>query len=133
MTTLALMIGLLVVNVWQPGVGMNVDVKTIDSRSIQTYVTQAHSLSAWDYVAHIIPNTVVSAFAEGDVLQVLFFALLFAFSLQFMGERGRPVAQFIDGVMDAFFGIVAPHHARRADRRLRRHGLHHRPLRSRHA
>jgi aerobic C4-dicarboxylate transport protein len=105
-TTLALMIGLLVVNVWQPGVGMNVDVNTIDSRSIQSYVTQAHSLSAWDYVAHIIPNTVVSAFAEGDVLQVLFFALLFAFSLQFMGERGRPVAQFIDGVMDAFFGVV---------------------------
>ena len=106
MTTLALMIGLLVVNVWQPGAGMNVDAKTIDTRSIQSYVTQAHSMSAWDYVAHIIPNTVVSAFAEGDVLQVLFFALLFAFSLQFMGERGRPVAQFIDGVMDAFFGVV---------------------------
>ena len=105
-TTLALVIGLLVVNVWQPGVGMNVDVSTIDPRSIQSYVTQAHNMSAWDYVAHIIPNTVVSAFAEGEVLQVLFFALLFAFSLQFMGERGRPVTQFIDGVMDAFFGIV---------------------------
>jgi aerobic C4-dicarboxylate transport protein len=106
MTTLALVIGLLVVNFWQPGAGMNVDATTIDSRSIQTYVTQARNLSAWDYVAHIIPNTVVSAFAEGDVLQVLFFAILFAFSLQFMGERGRPVVQFIDAVMDAFFGIV---------------------------
>ena len=84
-TTFALVIGLLVVNIWQPGVGMNVDVKTIDTRAIQSYVTQAHNMSAWDYVAHIIPSTVVSAFAEGDVLQVLFFALLFAFSLQFMG------------------------------------------------
>ncbi|MEJ0020914.1 MAG: dicarboxylate/amino acid:cation symporter [Acetobacteraceae bacterium] len=106
MTTLALVIGLVVVNLWQPGVGMNVDAKSIDTRSIQSYVSQAGKLSPWDYVAHIIPNTVVSAFAEGDVLQVLFFALLFAFSLQFMGERGRPVAQFVDAVMDVFFGIV---------------------------
>ena len=106
MTTLALVIGLAVVNVWQPGVGMNVDARTIDTRSIQSFVTQAGKMSAWDYVAHIIPTTVVSAFAEGDVIQVLFFALLFAFSLQFMGERGKPVAQFIDGVMEAFFGVV---------------------------
>src|SRR5262249_15691850 len=67
MTTLALVIGLVVVNVWQPGAGMNVDAKTIDTRSIQSFVTQAHNMSAWDYVAHIIPTTVVSAFAEGDV------------------------------------------------------------------
>src|SRR5215510_4786691 len=106
MTTLALVIGLVVVNVWQPGVGMNVDASTIDARGIQSYVTQAGKMSAWDYVAHIIPTTVVSAFAEGDVLQVLFFALLFAFSLQFMGERGKPILQFIDAVMGAFFGIV---------------------------
>jgi aerobic C4-dicarboxylate transport protein len=105
-TTLALVIGLLVVNFWQPGAGMNVDPRTIDTKSIQSYVTQAHNMSAWDYVVHIIPNTVVSAFAEGEVIQVLFFALLFAFSLQFMGERGQMVAQFIDGVMEAFFGVV---------------------------
>ena len=78
MTTLALMIGLVVVNVWQPGVGMNVDVTTIDTRSIQSYVTQAQEHEPWDSVAHIIPTTVVSAFAEGDDPQVLFFALLFA-------------------------------------------------------
>ena len=133
MTTLALVIGLAVVNVWQPGAGMNVDVKSIDPRSVQSYITQAHNMSAWDYVAHIIPNTVVSAFAEGEVLQVLFFALLFAFSLQFMGERGRLVAQFIDGVMDAFFGVVAADHARRTDRRVRRDGLYRGPLWSRHS
>jgi aerobic C4-dicarboxylate transport protein len=105
-TTLALIIGLLVVNVWQPGVGMNVDAKSLDIRGVQSYVTQARSMSAWDYITHIIPNTVVSAFAEGEILQVLFFALLFAFSLQFMGERSQPVLQFIEAVMETFFGVV---------------------------
>jgi len=107
MTTLALLIGLIVANVWKPGVGMNVDPSTIDTRGIQSFVTQARGMSGWDYVTHIIPNTVVSAFAEGEILQVLFVAILFAFSLQFMGERGKPVMEFIDAVMEVFFGIVA--------------------------
>ena len=106
MTTLALIIGLIVVNLWRPGVGMNVDAKTLDIGGVQSYVTQARSMSAWDYIAHIIPNTVVSAFAEGEILQVLFFAILFAFSLQFMRERGEPVRQFIEAVTETFFGIV---------------------------
>src|SRR5690348_859426 len=106
MTTLALIIGLIVVNLWRPGVGMNVEAKTLDISSVQSYVTQARSMSAWDYIAHIIPNTVVSAFAEGEILQVLFFAILFAFSLQFMRERGEPVRQFIEAVTETFFGIV---------------------------
>src|SRR5690242_6482542 len=58
------------------------------------------------HIAHIIPNAVVSAFSEGEVLQVLFFAILFAFSLQFMRERGEPVRQFIEAVTETFFGIV---------------------------
>jgi aerobic C4-dicarboxylate transport protein len=105
-TTLALIIGLFVVNLWRPGVGMNVDAKSLDIRGVQSYVTQARSISAWDYISHIIPNTVVSAFAEGEMLQVLFFAILFAFSLQFMGDRAQPVLQFIEAVMETFFGVV---------------------------
>ena len=80
-TTLALIVGLVVVNVLQPGVGMNVDAKTIDTKSIQVYTTKAGQQSTVDFLMHIIPNTVVGAFAEGEILQVLFFAILFAFAL----------------------------------------------------
>src|SRR3954465_3246929 len=90
-TTLALIVGLIVVNVLQPGAGMNVDTRTIDTKSIQVYTTKAGQQSAVDFLMHIIPNTVFGAFAEGEILQVLLFAILFAFGLFMMGERGRPV------------------------------------------
>src|SRR3954468_7628230 len=90
-TTLALIVGLVVVNVLQPGVGMNVDSKSIDTKSIQVYTTKAGQQSTVEFLMHIIPNTVVGAFAEGEILQVLFFAILFAFGLHMMGERGKPV------------------------------------------
>jgi aerobic C4-dicarboxylate transport protein len=76
-TTLALVVGLIVANLWQPGAGMNVDAGTIDAKSIQQYTAQAHEQSALDYVTHIIPATVIGAFAAGEILQVLFFSLLF--------------------------------------------------------
>src|SRR3954463_10617308 len=90
-TTLALIVGLIVVNILQPGVGMNVDTRTIDTKSIQVYTTKAGQQSTVDFLMHIVPNTVVGAFAEGEILQVLFFAVLFAFGLFMLGERGRPV------------------------------------------
>src|SRR5881296_1526959 len=105
-TTLALLVGLVVVNVLQPGVGMNVDAKTIDTKSIQVYTTKAGQQSTADFLMHIIPNTVVGAFAEGEILQVLFFAILFAFALFMLGDRGKPVLNLIDIVSHAFFGIV---------------------------
>src|SRR6266436_9050141 len=74
-TTLALIVGLIVVNLWQPGAGMNVDPSTIDAKAIQQYAAKAHEQSAIDYVTHIIPASVVGAFAEGEILQVLFFSL----------------------------------------------------------
>ena len=67
------------------------------------------------------------------MLQVLFFAVLFAFALSFMGERGKPLLQLIDIASHALFGIVGDHHAGGAARRVRRDGVHHRPLRHRHA
>src|SRR6476646_9965861 len=106
-TTLALIVGLVVVNVLQPGAGMNVDLGAIDTRSIQVYTTKAGQQSTVEFLFHIIPNTVVGAFAEGEILQVLFFAILFAFGLFMMGERGRPVLAIIDIVSHAFFGIVS--------------------------
>src|ERR1044071_3773440 len=105
-TTLALIVGLIVVNILHPGVGMNVDVRSIDTKSIQVYTTKAGQQSTVEFLLHIIPNTVIGAFAEGEILQVLFFAILFAFGMFMLGERGRPVLAFIDIVSHTFFRIV---------------------------
>jgi aerobic C4-dicarboxylate transport protein len=106
MTTLALIVGLIIVNILQPGAGMNVDARTIDTKSIQIYTTKAGQQGTVEFLMHIIPNTVVGAFAEGEILQVLFFAILFAFGLFMLGERGRLVLAFIDIISHTFFGIV---------------------------
>src|SRR5215472_875658 len=105
-TTLALILGLVVVNVLQPGAGMNVDPRSIDTRSIQVYTTKAGQQSTVEFLMHIIPNTVIGAFAEGEILQVLFFAILFAFGLHMMGERGRPVIALINAVSHGLFNVV---------------------------
>jgi len=105
-TTLALIVGLVVVNILQPGVGMNVDPRTIDTRSIQVYTTKAGQQSTVEFLMHIIPNTVIGAFAEGEILQVLFFAILFAFGLHMMGERGKPVIALINAVSHGLFNVV---------------------------
>jgi len=105
-TTLALIIGLIVVNTLRPGAGMNVDPKAIDTKSIAMYATKAGEQSTVEFLLNIIPTTVVGAFAEGEILQVLFFAILFAFALFLLGERGRPVLNLIDIVSHALFGIV---------------------------
>jgi aerobic C4-dicarboxylate transport protein len=105
-TTLALIVGLVVVNVLQPGAGMNVDPRSIDTRSIQIYTTKAGQQSTVEFLMHIIPNTVIGAFAEGEILQVLFFAILFAFGLHIMGDRGKPVIALIDAVSHGLFNVV---------------------------
>jgi aerobic C4-dicarboxylate transport protein len=106
MTTIALIVGLLVVNLWQPGVGMNVDPTTIDTKSIATYTKQAQEQSVVEFVLHVIPSTIVGAFAEGEVLQVLFFAVLFAFAMHMLGERGKPLLRIIDLTAAGLFGVV---------------------------
>lgn len=106
LTTIALVIGLVVVNLWKPGVGMNVDPATLDTKAIQTYTQAAEKTGAVDYFLHIIPDTVVGAFAEGEILQVLLFAILFAFGLHFLGERGKPLLEVIDLTSAALFKVV---------------------------
>ena len=105
-TTLALAVGLIVINLWQPG-GMNVDPSAIDTKLIRTTRPRPSHQNTVDYLLHIIPATVVGAFAEGEILQVLFISLLFAFALHMVGERGRPVLAVIDSAAHVFFGIVA--------------------------
>ena len=105
-STIALAIGLLVVSIVQPGVGMNADVSKLDTRALTTYTAKADSQSTVDFLMNIIPNTVVDAFAKGDILQVLFFSLMFGFALSMLGQRGKPVIKLIDEVTHVLFGIV---------------------------
>lgn len=106
MTTVALIIGLVVIDIWQPGAGMNVNPATLDTRGIQSFVKSAGQQSPVDFLMHIVPNTVVGAFADGDVIQVLFFAVLFAFALHALGEHGKPLVRLIDQTALAFFKVV---------------------------
>lgn len=105
-STLALIIGLIVVHVIQPGVGMNVDVSTLDTKSLAAYTEAAKTHNTVDFLLNIIPASVVDAFAKGDILQVLLFSLLFGFSLAAMKETGTEVVLFISKVSHALFGII---------------------------
>ena len=111
-TTIALGLGLLLAFVFQPGVGMNVDTATLDAKAMSAYAENAGKLTGGgtvDFLMKLIPTTVVSAFANGDVLQVLLFAVLFGCALAMLGERGAPVANFIDTLSHVLFktmGII---------------------------
>ena len=105
-STIALLIGLLVINIWKPGVGMNVDPSTLDTSGISKFVESGQQQSTVDFFMHIIPNTVGGAFAEGEILQVLLFALMFGFALHKLGDAGKPVLKFIDQISHVFFNIV---------------------------
>ena len=105
-STIALLIGLIVVNVVQPGAGMNVDVSTLDTKGIAAYAAAAEKQSTIDFLLNIIPSTVVNAFATGEILQVLFFAVLFGYALHRLGETGQLVFNFIDRISHVFFNII---------------------------
>jgi len=105
-STLALAIGLLLVSVIQPGAGMNADVSKLDTRALETFTAKAQSHGTLDFLINIIPNTVVDAFAKGDILQVLFFSILFGFALSMLGQRGKLAFNVIDEVAHVLFGIV---------------------------
>lgn len=105
-STIALMVGLLVVNIAQPGAGMHVDPSTLDASKIAAFATAGEQQSTIGFLLNVIPNTVVGAFANGDILQVLFFSVLFAFALQRMGDFGKPVLEFIDRIAHVMFGII---------------------------
>jgi aerobic C4-dicarboxylate transport protein len=106
LTTVALIVGLIVVTILQPGAGMNVDASTIDTKSIQGFVAKSKEQSTVQFLLDVIPSTVVGAFAQGEILQVLFFAILFAFGLQMLGERGKMVLGVIDQAGHALFAVV---------------------------
>ncbi len=105
-TTLALAVGVIIANTLRPGAGMNVDAGSLNTKAVASYVAKAKEHGVLEYFLNIIPNTVVGAFSEGEILQVLFLAILFGFALFGLGERGKPLVAIIDQVAHTFFGIV---------------------------
>ena len=105
-TTLALIIGLVVANVFKPGVGMHVNPAALDAKAVASYVTQGQAQSTVGFFMNIIPKTFVGAFADGEILQVLLLALLFGAALARLGEHGRPVTNLLNELARVIFGIV---------------------------
>jgi aerobic C4-dicarboxylate transport protein len=105
-SSIALLVGLAIVNVVQPGAGMNVDPATLDQKGIAAYTKPGQMQSTTDFLLNVIPNTVVDAFAKGEILQVLLFAVLFGFALHKFGGRGTLVFDWIEKTSHVLFGIV---------------------------
>ena len=105
-STLALLMGLIVGNVVRPGSGFNVNAASLDAKAVADYAGQAKAQSVTDFLMHIIPTTVVDAFAKGDILEVLLVALLFGFALSAVGPRCKPLVDVFDALTHAVFGVV---------------------------
>ena len=105
-STLALIVGLVIVNFVQPGVGMNVDASTLDTKGIAAYTAPGKMQGTVDFLLNVIPTSVVDAFAKGEILQVLLFSVLFGFALHKFGGRGTMVFDFIEKLSHVLFDIV---------------------------
>ncbi len=105
-STLALVVGMLVAHAVQPGAGMNIDPASLDSAAVEGYVQKSHEMSLVGFLLDVIPNTLVGAFVDGNILQVLFVAVLFGLALALTGERGRPVQAFLEALTAPVFRLV---------------------------
>ena len=105
-STVALIVGLVIINLVHPGTGMNIDVSTLDTKGIAAYTAPGKMTSTTDFVLNVIPSTVVDAFAKGEILQVLLIAVLFGFALHKFGGRGTMVFDFIEKFSHVLFVIV---------------------------
>lgn len=106
-TSLALVIGLVVANLLQPGAGMNIDPASLDGTSVQVFANQAkHVVGISEFLLDVIPASAINGFARGDILQILFFSVVFGCGLAAIGEAGRPAVDVIEGASKALFWIV---------------------------
>lgn len=105
-STLALVIGLMVGNVVRPGSGFNANPAALDAKAVSDYAGQAKAQSVTEFLMHIIPHTVVDAFAKGDVLEVLLVSILFGFGLSAVGPRSKPLVELFDALTHAVFSVV---------------------------
>ena len=106
MTTLALVVGWAVVTWFKPGVGVNADPTKLDTRVIQNYITSGKSHGFVDFLMNVVPTSIVDAFAKGDIIQVLFFSVLFGFALSAIGERGKIIVNFLDQLSEALLKMI---------------------------
>jgi aerobic C4-dicarboxylate transport protein len=105
-TTMALLIGIVVINLLRPGAGMNVDPTTLDASVVSGYVTQSRSTGVVGFLLHIIPDNIVNAFSNGDLLQILFFSVLFGIALSRIGEKARPVLNGLKSLEAGLFAVI---------------------------
>jgi len=105
-TTLALIIGLIVINVLQPGAGMNVDPATLDTKSVESFITESKNQSVTDFILQIIPENIVNALSTSNILQVLFFSVLLGFALTKIGPKATPLLKGIQSLEDGLFAII---------------------------
>ena len=105
-STIALIIGLIVGEVLQPGKGFNIDVASLDPKAVAGYVTKAKEEGIVAHLLAIIPDTFMSAFAKGDLLQVLLIAILSGFAISRLGDLGEKINNVIDAMAQIFFGII---------------------------
>jgi len=105
-STLALIVGLIVANVIQPGAGMNVDVASLDAASIAEYSHKAHETTITGFLMSIIPNTLVGAFTDGNILQILLVAILFGIAISLVGDPAKPVLEFLERLSIVVFRLV---------------------------
>ena len=106
-STVALVIGLVVVNLANPGAGVNANAATLDPKAVAAYTTTASHLTPVEFLMNIIPTTVVDAFAKGEILQILLFSILFGFALLHLREKGRSLIAVIDDFTHGMFGVVS--------------------------
>ena len=105
-TTLSLIIGLVVINLLKPGAGMNIDPSTLDSKAVAAYVTQVRATNTIDFILHIIPDNIINALSNGDLLQILFFSVLFGIGLSKIGEKAKPVLNGIKSIEAGLFAVI---------------------------
>jgi aerobic C4-dicarboxylate transport protein len=105
-STLALVIGLVVGNLTQPGGAFHVNAATLDAKAVANYAGQAKAQTVADFLLNIIPTTITDAFAKGNILQVLLVALLFGFALSIAGQRAKPLVDFIGALTHGVFGVI---------------------------
>lgn len=105
-TTLALIIGLVVINILKPGAGMNIDPTTLDVKSAEAYITKGESGSWQDFILHIIPDSIVNSLATNNLLQILFFSILLGFALSKIGEKGKPLLSVIKSLESGLFVMI---------------------------
>jgi aerobic C4-dicarboxylate transport protein len=105
-STIALLIGLVVGNLVQTGAGFNANPATLDAKAVANYAGAAKTQTVTDFLMHIIPTTVVDAFARGDILEVVFVSVLFGLAMTVMGKRVKPLVDVIEGLTQAVFGVV---------------------------